>query len=64
MNIEQHEKLLNDLIVQTRVAVRLNQRDKVPVVYSKFIAAYEQSPALLREKFKDVVRLMHNEVIK
>ena len=60
-DIEQ-EKKLNELIVQTRIAMRTADLDHAAMLYHRFSDYYAASSLRVQEKFKDVALLLEKEV--
>jgi hypothetical protein len=56
------EEMLNDLIVHTRIHIRLGEKDKIAYHYSKFVELYNSSPFYMKERMKDIAQKLRKEV--
>jgi parallel beta-helix repeat protein len=59
---DEHERLLNELLVQTRTNLRLHDYDHAAISYSHFSSEYSAASLRLQNKFKDVADKLQREV--
>ncbi len=58
------KKKLNDLIIQTRINLRLNDLDKAAILYSHFSEELSTASMKLKDEFRDISAILKKEVKK